>query len=406
MIALTTKPTRFDLFVFWFVIIDNLFFPYFWGVMVSYSFPFVFLWFFLKVAQGKIKRHPYRTMIVLAGLSTVFGCLIYPRYASDDIVLFSNLLLALFSYQMFCYIKDTSPVNITEKVHKILYLFVVFVFFFALLFYSDFSKYEQIRHIFTPRLEESTVDILSGSIRFGYYWSDENNIAYMACGVVIFLLFSSYIRFIWKNLLVAMLVVIVVATMSTGGLISLAITLFIYVISLLHGKDNKINPVLKIIILLFIAAGFVYGLNILFSSDVYQLMTERFEGKSGGEDSRSTIYKTVIQTIDWWKYVIWGYGGRTIINGIYRSTHNGILHFIVAYGMIVCYQYVKLYFFKKRRQSWLDWAWRIPVLLGFLINIIITEDKIHVLMMVLLAFETTNSLTQRENNSYNKSITR
>lgn len=396
MIRVGAKLTKFDLFVFWFVIIDNLFLPYFWVKMVSYSFPFVFLWCFVKVLNSKINNRQFRLMFVLSGISTLLGCLLYPKYASDDIVLYLNLLLAIMSYQLFCYVRHNTTVNISKKVHFILFFFIVFVFLFSLIFYSDFSAYEQLRHIFTPRLEESGVDVLSGSIRFGYYWSDENNIAYMVCGIAIFLLFSNYIPFIWKNLLIAMAVVIVVATMSTGGIVSLAITLFAYGVYLLVGRENRLNPFVKILFLIVIAYVFVFGLNLLFNSEVFQLMTDRFEGKTGeGGDTRSSIYKTVLESTEWWKYIIWGYGGRTIIGGVYRSPHNGILHFIVAYGMIVCYKYVKFYFFKGKQQKWIDWAWRVPVLIGFMINIMITEDKIHVIMMLLLAFETRVSVKNR-----------
>lgn len=389
-----SRITKFDLFVFWFAIIDNLFFPYFWGITVSYSFPFVFLWFLTRVIQKKSKTNDkYVLMEVLAGLSTLFGCFLYSQYASDNIVLYSNLLLAIFSYQLFCRVRDNSSEEIVKWVHKTLLAFVIYVFLFALLFYSDFGKYEQLKHFFAPRLEESSIDVLSGTIRFGYYWSDENNIAYMICAVVVFLLFSKYISFLWKNLLMAMVVVIVVATMSTGGVISLAFTIVVYLYVLFFGQERKISPIIKIIIILLIVALFIYGLIILFNSDVYQLMTLRFEGKTdGGRDSRSSIYAIVIEATEWWQYIFWGYGGRTIVGGIYRSTHNGILHFIIAFGMIVCYQYLKMYFMKSKRQYWKEWIWRVPVFLGFFINIMITEDKIHVLMIMLLAFESKTKL--------------
>ena len=148
----------------------------------------------------------------------------------------------------------------------------------------------------------------------------------------------------------------------------------------------------KIIVISAMCFLMVYGLSVLLSSEVYQAFNARLEGKADGVDNRSKIYEYIVKNTEWWKYIICGYGGRTIVGGIYRSPHNGILYMILAYGFIVALKYIKLLFFKVKSQNIKHYLWRIPIFLGFMINIMITEDKIHVLMMMLLAFDSYSRL--------------
>lgn len=380
------KLSGFDRFVFWFIVIDNLFLPYFWLKCVSYSFPFIFLWRALKVGQTLPLAKETRQIAVLAGISTLLGCIMYPTYLSDNLVLYLNMLNALFSLQLFLYIRNNASVNLTNYIHKIFALFIIVVFGWVLLFFTDFSLYDNLKHLFNNRIEESTVDIISLTIRFGYFWSDENNIGYMTCAVLLYLSLGNTLSLIKKCVLALMTIVIVIATMSSGATIALGFTLLAFLYTQIL-KGNNISAGNKILVALIIGAITIYSIDVLLSTDVYHAFSTRIEGKSDGQDGRSDIYKLVIEQVSWWKYLFWGYGGRTIVGDIYRSTHNGVLHLAVAYGMIATWIYCRLYFFKKKNQNYQDCLWKIPVLMGFMINIMITEDKIHIIMMIMLAFE-------------------
>ena len=385
------KITNLDRFVFWFIILDNLFFPYFWIKCVSYSFPFIFFW---KIARINVKL-PLRNVVfpiaLLGGFSAVFGAVLYPMYASDNIVLYANLLSALFSLQLFAYIRENSDNNTIQLIHRVLSLWIVVVFAFAIVFYFDFSMYETLRSFFNSRSGDSDIDTLSRTIRYGYYWSDENNIGYMTCAVFLFVSMSQYISLFFKSLLALMVCVIIIATMSSGALVSLVITMLVFFVTQIIG-NNKVTMLSKIIVISAMCFLMVYGLSVLLSSEVYQAFNARLEGKADGVDNRSKIYEYIVKNTEWWKYIICGYGGRTIVGGIYRSPHNGILYMILAYGFIVALKYIKLLFFKVKSQNIKHYLWRIPIFLGFMINIMITEDKIHVLMMMLLAFDSYSRL--------------
>lgn len=386
--------TKFDKFAFWFIIIDNLFFPYFWVKCVSYSFPVIFLWRFQR-PQALL---PYNKIIMviafLSGFSTLLGSLLYPKYAFDDFVIYSNVLSALFSLQLFIYVRNNSPKDLVQKIHRVLFLFICVVFALVMVYFIDFSLYESVRGIFNNRIGESGVDILSKTIRYGYYWSDENNIGYMSCAVLLFISMGKYIKMLWKYLSVLMVIIIVIATMSSGALVSLGISLMCFILfQILRNSDSSHLSRLSVLIVIVIICAFC--INILVSSDVYQAFIMRIEGKQDGNDSRMDIYKIVLSSIDWWKYVLWGYGGRTIVNGIFRSSHNGVLFLTLSFGMIVMWKYCMLVFYKDRGQQIKDWLWRIPILIGFMVNIMITEDKIHVLMMLMLAFECSRNFQNR-----------
>lgn len=386
--------TKLDKFAFWFIIIDNLFFPYFWVKCVSYSFPIIFLWRFQRTQMLLPYNKTVIIIAVLSGFSTLLGSVLYQEYAFDDLVIYLNVLSALFSLQLFVYVRNNSQEDTVRKIHRVLFLFICAAFAFAMVYFIDFSQYESMRKFFNTRIGESGIDILSKTIRYGYYWSDENNIGYMTCAVLLFISMDKYIKTLWKYLAVLMVIIIVIATMSSGALVSLVIALICFALfQILRNPDS--SRLSRLTILAVIAIVCAFYIDILISSDVYQAFIMRVDGKQDGNDSRIDIYRTFLTSIDWWKYMFWGYGGRTIINGVYRSSHNGVLFLTLSFGMVVMWKYCMLYFNKARGQQIKYWLWRIPVIIGFMINIMITEDKIHVLMMLMLAFECSQNYQER-----------
>lgn len=390
-----SKISKLDLFVFWFVVIDNLFLPYFWLKCVSYSFPFVFLWR-LRVNSSQLSyRKPVKIIGLLGLISSVLGAVLYPEYAFDEFTIYLNILSALFSLQLFLYVRERSDDNMTMRINNLLSLFLIVVFLWAIVFFLDYSTYENIRHIFNSRIGESGIDVISMTIRYGYYWSDENNIGYMSIAVFLYLAVNDSVSVIRKYFFALFVAVIVIASMSSGSVAALAVSyvLFIYYQFFSKSQEGQLSKVFAITITLFVL---YFGIDYLLSSDVYNAFSTRVEGKYDGNDTRSEIYRSYIFNTEWWQFIFFGQGGRTMLNGHFKSTHNGLLHLTLSFGMIAAYQYCKIYFFKARKQLFKYWSWRIPVFIGFMANIMITEDKIHIIMMLLLCFETTNLLIKRK----------
>lgn len=386
----THKLSKFDLYIFWFVVIDNLFLPYFWVKCVSYSFPFVLLWRLRADSSQLSYRNPTKIISNLGLFSSVFGAVLYPEYASDEFVIYLNMLTALYTLQLFAYVRDRSDDSLKDKIYNILTLFIIVVFAWSIVFFLNYGTYESLRHLFNNRIGEATVDMLTMTIRYGYYWSDENNIGYMAIAVFLFLSISDRISVFRKYFMALFVVIIVIATMSSGAVAALAVSYIVFFFYQIFSKssEGKFAKISAILLTLIVC---IIGIDYLLSSDVYNAFSTRVEGKYDGNDTRSEIYKSYLLNTEWWQFMFFGQGGRTMLNGHFKSTHNGILHLILSYGMIVAYQYCKVYFFKAKRQLLKYWSWRIPVFIGFMVNIMITEDKIHGIMMLMLCFEETSN---------------
>lgn len=382
--------SKFDIFAFWFIIIDNLFLPYFWLKCVSYSFPVIFLWYLKshRVLRPFGINKPIKIIIFFCGISTLIAVLLYPKYAADDIAGFLGMVSALLTLQFFLYIRSITGENLVKKVHFCLFAFVSFAFMFSLIYYYDPDLYFTLKYVFNARADDSySVDAYTNTVRFGYYWSDENNIGYMACAIAMFLFVSRYMSLTKKFFILMMSVVICVATMSFGALISLGLEFVFFLRFVLFGSDSKITPFFKVCVIAFFAVVSVYAITYLINSEIYQLMLVRLEGKESVGDGRTDIYKGALEKINLWNYILFGTGSRTIIGGVYKSPHNIFLHLIIAYGMIACILYIWVVFKKNRHQKIKFWLWRSSVFWGMFINIMITEDKLNILLMLLIAYE-------------------
>ena len=391
MIDSVGRLTKFDRLCFWFIVIDNLFLPYFWAKCISYSFPVIFIWYLQRhqvLSTLGYSRKPIK--IILAGcvISTLVGIVLYPQYATDDIAGCMGMISALLTLLFFIYVRSVTDETHLQKVHKYLFFFICFACLFSFVYYYSPDLYFNLKYVFNARADDSfSVDAYTNTVRFGYYWSDENNIGYMTCAVAMFLFVSRYITLTQKFLVLMMSVLICVATMSSGALITLGLAFVFFVRYVLLGNESKINTFFKICIIFFFVAVAIFAVSYLLNSEIYQLMLIRLEGKESAGDGRTEIYKDVLSRINLWQYILFGTGSRTIIGGASKSPHNILLHLTIAYGMIVCVLYMWTVYKKDRHQKIKYWLWRTPVFLGMFVNILITEDKLNILIMLLIAFE-------------------
>lgn len=391
MIESAIKFTKFDKLCFWFIVIDNLFLPYFWLKCISYSFPIIFLWYLQRRQVLRIYGYSRKQIIIilwLCGISTLLGVLLYPQYTTDDIAGFLGMVSTLLILQFFIFVRRITDEKQIRKVHMVLLYFVIFVCVFSIVYYYSPDLYFSLKYFFNARADDSySVDAYTNTVRFGYYWSDENNIGYMTCAVAMFLFVSSYMSITKKFLILMMSVIICVATMSSGAIITLSIVFLFFLRYVLLGRDSKIKPFFKACIIVFFFAVAAYAITYLINSEIFQLMLIRLEGKESAGDGRTEIYKNIMEQINLWHYILFGTGSRTIIGGMYRSPHNILLHLMVAYGMIACILYMWIVYKKDHHQNIKYWLWRIPIFLGMFVNIMITEDKLNTLVMLLIAYE-------------------
>lgn len=391
MIESKGRLTKFDRLCFWFIVIDNLFLPYFWAKCISYSFPVIFIWYLQRrqvLRTYGFNRKPIKIILWLCGFSTLLGVFLYPQYATDDIAGFLGMVNAMLTLQFFVLVRSVTDEKQIQKVHKVLLYFVIFACLFSLVYYYSPDLYFSLKYFFNARADDSfSVDAYTNTVRFGYYWSDENNIGYMTCAVAMFLFVSRYMSITKKFLVLMMSVIICVATMSSGALITLGLAFLFFLRYVLLGSDSKIKPFFKVCIIVFFAAVAVFAITYLINSEIYQLMLIRLEGKESAGDGRTEIYKGILEKVNLWYYILFGTGSRTIIGGVYKSPHNILLHLTIAYGMVACILYMWVVYKKDHHQLLKFWMWRIPVFLGMFVNILVTEDKLNILIMLLIAYE-------------------
>lgn len=379
-----------DLFVFWFCLIDILFLPYFWVVSIAYSLPVVVIWTLRRLGHVKFSKEiDILVLSILCLLSTLFSGFTAPDFFYTNCVYFIQYM------QMFCYFFLFSFVIQKYNVHieKPLILFVLFVFLFAVVFNVSFERYISLRFFWNRRSFSQSYDIYSG-YRFGFIWSDENNIAYALSAVYILLLGKENISMIWKMVLFFALCFVLIGSASTGGILSFIIAIFLF-LTTHHPRKRKYTichivaltifvVLFFILLLIFINHGII---NSLLNSDFFQNSTYRFSQKiTPGNDSRVRIWMNFLENKPLYRYLLFGTGACTTLNHVRASTHNGFLYLTYAYGGIFCIVFCKLFFIDVEKKSKISQRiFLIPIILGFILNIMFEEIKLAGLFVLLLA---------------------
>lgn len=400
--GIVNRKTDYRKLFMFIVILDCFFIPYFFFVNVTYSYLFVFIFlifferFNLKDEDQIISLLLFITIII----SVLIGSLVYPNYLRENIV-DGLILISFLSY--FVYFKLNimrSQINISP----FLYLFVAFMVFFGILYLTNFDLYNSIRAFFFPRsigIDNWTYyDVYSGS-RFYFMYQDPNNVCYIHLVVVTYLLFNKQTGLTKLIFLLSSQVFITLITFSVGGAFATAIvgvTYFALAIRKKHVARRLIGIVLFSSLILFIIWA-IYGSSIV-QSDLVSRFIFRFLGKtSSGGDSRIDKWISLIQGKNLLAYLSFGTGGYTILDGKYFSTHNGILYVFFGYGLIGTITFAILFLRKRGEILMIKYLWLIPFFVGFLINILVQEQKIGMIVALLLAdfsVNQSNLITRKE----------
>ena len=117
-----------------------------------------------------------------------------------------------------------------------------------------------------------------------------------------------------------------------------------------------------------------------FLEEYMNLALDRFESNSS--DSRTKIWIDFLENKNIFQYVLWGNGSNIYIDGLLRRPHNGHLYLIYAYGFVAYIMF--LFMFRKRfHTTWKEYAFMLPLLFGFTINVGINEQKFFLIAILL-----------------------
>lgn len=397
---------KFDKFVFFTCVIDNLFLPYFWLISVPLTMPLVFYWF-IKRQSHLNKNNEYklfRIMLIIMCFSSVIGFLIAPEFLYKNIVYLITFTLIFLYYFIFTYYINNSRFN----VNNFLIVFIIFVDVLAIFYNFDKALYQNIKLFWNFR-SNAFDSSYTGFIgyRYSFIWMDPNNIAYIMNALVLYLWCNNNTNFFVKTFSLFSLLFVLVSCMSSGGFIAFIICASLYllsiVINLLKGNIsfkvritliNYILFVISVLLILYI----IPKIPVYLQTNTALESLERIENNSG--ESRFIIWKRILNNIDFFEYLrllIVGNGGVTLVDGVKVSPHNGHLYWIINYGFISYCIFMYIVFRKRRVTPIKNYIWIIPVLIGFTVNVMVGEVKLMGIVFLLIACSTSKKYL---NNSF------
>lgn len=398
------KDERFDKFVFYACIIDNLFLPYVWFVSIPYTLPLLYVWIFLRFNSiaGYREFKVFLSMFLLMVFSTLFGCLSTSVYLERNIVYLIQFTTMFLYYFLFKYFIDRYPF----RAKQFLILFVLFVIAMAVLFNLDKSLYHTVMLFWNRRsgisINENLYEDYVG-YRYSFVWMDPNNIAYMMNAILLYLWCNEKTSFFLKTCTLISLLFLLVSCMSNGGFVTLGISavlfLFAEIYSVIKEKRRKRYRVRVMDLILFTMTVLVVVLVLLqipeyMETGIALESMERVRSNTG--ESRFVIWRYIIDHVNFFKYLILGRGGVTIVDGKSMAPHNGHFYWILGYGMIAYLEFMYLVFWKRRITPLKKYIWIIPILLGFTINVMLGEIKMMGITLLLIACSTSKRYLENE----------
>ena len=409
---------KIDKFVFYFSIIDILFFPYIWFLSTNYSLIIVCLWTLLKLKELRDTRE-FKISIVLAilmFLSTAFSFICHPQVLNTgDEIWIQNIKMMIqyasyfLYYMMFIYCLRKYDM----KVKNILLAFLGFAVILAIIYSINKEWFANIKG-FWNSVDPYTIWFKEGmpiQYRYNFTWTDPNNPAYGFIAVMAFLLLNIKTNIIEKIFACASTIFLLLCTMSTGGALSLILVLIgIFVFSIIP-KIKKCKPKLnrkRIITIIGISLLIILVLIFIFKglqkTDIYQEAITRIIGNTDeGSSSRIEIWERILVNENIFNNVLLGTGGRQVIlnNESILAPHNGHLYFIYAYGMIFYAIFMYEFFRIRKNVSIKKSLFEIPVFIGFTINTIVGEQKFIILYLLLytMTFINCNKIEEKSENS-------
>jgi len=391
------KESFFDKFVFYACVIDCLFLPYIWFVSIPYTMPLLLLWFIRKFQivktdmRYKSEYKLFTILFILMSLSTVFSFILAPQYAYKNIV-FLILYTAMFLYYfMFLYYIDQYQFTL----EKFLVLFIIFVVILAALFNIDKGFYHNVILFWNQRSGISINDTAYHDYvgyRYTFIWMDANNIGYMMDAIVLYLWCNEKTSFFIKTFSLLSLLFVLVSCMSNGAFLSFGIAFGLYFIVKIpdlwksHSiKKYKVTPInmLMLLITLFALYKIIPQIPSYLESGIAMESFERISSNSG--DGRFVIWQTVIQSVNFFEFILIGKGGVTLVDGLKFAPHNGHFYWILGYGFIAYFIFMYLVFRKRKVTSLKKYIWIAPILIGFTVNVLLGEIKMMSIIMLLIA---------------------
>lgn len=383
-----------DDFVFWFILVDIFLLPYFNIVVIPISFFVILFWVITNrsIVKYSLDYNEIVICTIFMLVSTIWGSVLNSEYGvvGDNI---KRLLQYSISFEYLFFFRYYFSKH-RPKMKKILYCFIIFVVSLAVLFQMNPTVYSSICSLWNKGnsyIASSFLDSVSYgyTLRYGFIWTDQNNIAYALTGIIMFILILFKNDFVEIILLFTANVYVLFCSMSSGGWINFAISwicYFLYKIvtikrpSFIVSRKTFYGTILIIVVLFVLIDSGI--LSQFFDSDLVKDAMERLENN---ENSRTEIWLRILQEESIFLHTLIGNGSTLIINGVSRAAHSGHLYWIYAYGFISYIIFMKKFFWFGIRKIWKY----IPVIsffLCFTMNTMVGEQKLLLIYILIVAY--------------------
>lgn len=379
-----------------FVLLDVCFFPYIRQVSCLVSMLVVIVWFCFFIIKNKLDNELYififTAFLVLISMLMCYGYIpstVYTNWTSSVIstskytLTYSIIFIITYFYYFFFKYESVKKISVIRNLLPC----ILFIFFLlSLIYYASPSLFYQIRTFWTMsgRITEATNETAS-VYRFTSAFSDPNDAACVSNAIFI-LIFEDkenkdFIRFISFFLNI----VVIFATMSTSGIISLFLYFIIKIIVSVRVSKIKIKKSSLLISLLLIVAFLILIFSISNSEIFIRSIKRIFSNEDSGND-RLNLWLNLLKEKGIFKYLIFGFGNVVILDKIGIMPHNGHLQLIYSYGVIVYLCFIYL-FFRKRRETPINfYLFIIPFFFCFSMNGILIDARFTFAFALLISY--------------------
>lgn len=392
-----TRIDRFEKFLAVFVAFDICLVPYIRQVRSLPSMLLLVVWYVLNFRRIKINKEFVAFILTLLAIvaSACVGIVVLPKtvpsYSAGVINILSNMIaysviyIYVFLYYFFFRTLVQKYQITLKKTLRVLYLVICI---FAVYYLLSPSGFYSIRNLWTMsgEVQEASLE-LSTYYRYTFSFSDPNNIAIMTVAIMI-IIFEEHAEKEWiKYVALFECIIVLLASMSTQGIIAFALYAVIKVgqmlIDALRGKKNVRKA--TVYVMLVAAIVMCVAIPLVLENEVVSLALGRMSGNSGSFSMRFEIWKSLLKGKNLLSYLLVGNGCTVVLDGKAVSTHNGHLYLIFAYGGIAYIAFMYVFFRKKKHVAWQDWWYKLPLLICFTINVGLIDARYSFVMAMLSA---------------------
>lgn len=389
---------NFDALCFNIILFDIFFIPLFPWFSVSVSLPILFIWYLKKRKYTLFEREhrPFVAVVILMSISTLLSFFDFEgaAYNTDFITSFKRCMQYITSFWYFFFFLYFF-VFYKRKITNVVFWGIIYITLYALLYFLYQDLFVSLKQTVCP-FDPQTSRWLDGNLlvyRFNYLWADPNNVAYATTALSLFFFIEEKESILKKYIVLICLLFILFCTMSFGG-IGVAAVLVSWVFFLTKSFRNGTAEILVGIIIILIIAGYLIA-NFEYSKELIDssigMRQEAYGGSLGMSDGggRGADFMNGLSKFNP-LFLFVGSGKEGYVTEI------GHIYVLYMYGLPVYIYFMYVLFWKRKKQSFIEYLPIVPLFVGFTMNIAIVEQKFLLITLLISAYYSAESYRRKQ----------